>query len=118
MIIAIPLEENRESVCASFGRAPYFMLHNNETNTSEVKANPAASAEGGAGIKAAQFVLDAGAGAVITVRCGQNAADVFKTAGTKVYKALHTGANENLTALAEGKLEELTDFHPGFRGRA
>lgn len=118
MKIAIPIEENKEAVCVSFGRAPYFLIHDTDTKTSEIKVNPAAEAEGGAGLKAAQFVVDAGADALITVRCGQNAADVFMAAGVKIYKALSTYANENLKAMAEGKLGELTSFHAGFHGKS
>ena len=47
--------------------------------------NPAAEAQGGAGIQAAQFLVDQGADVLITVRCGQNAADIFGTAGMKIY---------------------------------
>ncbi len=118
MKIAIPVDENKEAVCVSFGRAPYFLIHDTETKTSKIETNPAAEAEGGAGLKAAQFVVDTGADALITVRCGQNAADVFKAAGTKIYKALNTYADENLKAMAEGKLDELTSFHAGFHGRS
>ena len=118
MKITIPVENNQETVCFSFGRSPYFLIHDTEINTNEFKANPAVNAEGGAGIKAAQFVLDTGAEALITMRCGQNAADVFKAAGMKIYKAISANAQENLKALSEGKLEELTSFHAGFHGRA
>jgi len=118
MKIAIPIDENKETVCVSFGRAPYFLIHDTETKTSKIKMNPAAEAEGGAGLKAAQFVVDVGADELITVRCGQNAADVFKAAGVKIYKTLSTYADENLKALFEGKLDELTSFHPGFHGKS
>lgn len=118
MKIAIPIDENKEAVCASFGRAPYFVIHDTETKASKIETNPAAEAEGGAGLKAAQFVVDTGADALITVRCGQNAADVFKAAGVKIYKALSTCADENLKVMAEGKLDELTSFHAGFHGKS
>lgn len=118
MKIAIPVDENKEVICVSFGRAPYFLIYDNKTETSEIKINPAAEAEGGAGLKAAQFVVDAGANVLITVRCGQNAADVFKAAEMKIFKALNGSVQENLTAMSEGKLSELTSFHAGFHGRA
>lgn len=118
MKIAIPVDENKEAVCVSFGRAPYFLIYDDKTETSEIKPNPAANAEGGAGLKAAQFVVDAGATVLITVRCGQNAADVFKAAETKIFKAQDGDAQKNLLAMLEGKLSELTSFHSGFHGRA
>ena len=118
MKIMIPVDDSRESVCVSFGRAPYFLIHNTETGTSELIENSAAEAQGGAGIKAAQLVVDKGADALVTIRCGQNAADVFKAADIAIYRADGTSAAENLKALSEGKLSELTSFHAGFHGKA
>lgn len=117
MKVLIPVDDSRENVCVSFGRAPYFLIHNTETGASELAGNPAAEAQGGAGIKAAQFVVDKGADALVTVRCGQNAADVFKAAGVAIYRADGPSAAENLGALSEGKLSVLTSFHAGFHGR-
>ena len=114
MKIAIPLNENKKDVCVSFGRAPYFLFA--ENGKEEILDNPAAQAEGGAGIKAAQFVVDQGADTLITVRCGENAAQVFQAAEIKIYQSQGTGAKENLQALQAGKLAELTHFHAGFQG--
>lgn len=117
MIIAIPVDEGKEAVCASFGRTPYFLIHCTENGQTDVLVNPAAKAQGGAGIQSAQFVVDAGANTLITVRCGQNAADVFKAANIKIYKATGGSVDDQLRALAEGKLVELTSFHAGFHGK-
>ena len=116
MIIAIPVNENdaKPSICASFGRAPWFVFHHTETGASQVLANPAANAEGGAGVKAAQFVVDHNANALITVRGGENAAEVLLAAEIQIYKAQGSGVRENLAALMEGKLERLQSFHAGF----
>lgn len=116
MRIAIPLEENKADVCVSFGRAPYFLFHDTETGVDDIKVNPAAQAQGGAGIKAAQFAVDEGANVIITVRCGQNAADVFKAAEIQIFKAEGSSASENLSAYQEDRLEQLTHFHAGFHG--
>ncbi len=116
MIVAIPTDEDRKTVCVSFGRAPYFLFHNFDTKESVAQANPAAQAQGGAGIQAAQFVVDRRADAVITVRCGQNSAEVLQAAGIAVYQAAGSAVDENLKALAEGKLAVLTHFHAGFHG--
>ena len=117
MKIAIPVDEGKENVCVSFGRAPWFLIHDTETGVSELMENPAAEAQGGAGIQSAQFVADSGAAALITVRCGQNAAEVFQAAGISIYQAEGASAAENLKALAEGRLQVLTHFHAGFHGR-
>jgi predicted Fe-Mo cluster-binding NifX family protein len=117
MIIAIPVEDTKQSVCVSFGRAPYFMLYNTELQTTVVTANPAAEAQGGAGPKAAQFVVDQEAAALITVRCGEKAAAVLQLAEVAMYKADGTDLQQNIRAFQEGKLDKLTQFHAGFQGQ-
>lgn len=118
MKVMIPVNDcqDQATMCASFGRAPYFLIYDTENKTEEFVKNLAADAQGGAGIKAAQFIVDSGAKAVLTVRCGQNAADVLKAADIKVYKTTSDKTDENLKAFAEGKLEEMTQFHAGFHG--
>ncbi len=114
MKIAIPLDENKKDVCVTFGRAPYFLFA--QDGKLEILENPAAQAQGGAGIKAAQFLVDQDAEVLLTVRCGQNANEVFQAAGLKVYQTQGTDALENVSAFMEGKLAELTHFHAGFQG--
>ncbi|MDD7388080.1 MAG: NifB/NifX family molybdenum-iron cluster-binding protein [Lachnospiraceae bacterium] len=118
MKIAIPLDENKQDVCIVLSRAPYFLFHedNEDTITENIAENPAAQAQGGAGIQAAQFLVDNGVNVLITVRCGQNAADVFKAADMKIYQSANKAAADDLTAWKEGKLSELTKFHGGFHG--
>ena len=82
MKIAMPLDENKMDVCVSFARAPYFLFCDGEKE--EIVENPAAQAQGGAGLQAAQFLIDHGAEVLITVRCGQNAADVFQAASLEI----------------------------------
>ena len=114
MKIAIPLDENKEEVCIVLARAPFFLFRENGADT--IVENPAASAQGGAGVQAAQFLVDNGVNALITVRCGENAAEVFHAAEMKIYKSVHKAAADDLSALEEGKLEELTQFHGGYHG--
>lgn len=117
MVIVLPVDEDKKSVCVSFGRAPYFMKYDTETEETEVIENPAAEAQGGAGIKAAQFVVDLGADVLITIRCGQNSADVFSESSMKIYKAEGSDAKENIAAFKASKLDILTHFHAGFHGK-
>lgn len=112
----IPLDEGKSSICAAFGRAPYFLLHDTETGKSDILDNPAAQAPGGAGIRAAQFVIDNGADTLITIRCGENAGAVFQKAGVHIYKAQGVSVKENLDALAANQLAPLAHFHAGFHG--
>lgn len=116
MIIAIPVDEKdiNSKVCVSYGRTPYFMSYNTETKVSEFFDNEAANASGGAGIKASQILVDKGVNAVLTIRCGQNAADVLNAAKVEIYKTNAETANANVKAFEKGELSVLTNIHPGF----
>lgn len=114
MRIAIPLDENKKDVCIVLARAPYFLFREDGKDT--IAENPAAQANGGAGVQVARFLTDNDVDVLITVRCGQNAAEVFKAADMKIYKSGNKAAADDLTALEEGKLAELTQFHGGFHG--
>lgn len=119
MKIAIPMNECRADaeVCVSFGRAPYFLFYNTESRDANFLENPAATAQGGAGIKAAQAIVDENAQALLTVRCGENAGEVFKAADIKVYKTTKVTGKENIEAFEKGELALMTHFHAGFHGR-
>jgi predicted Fe-Mo cluster-binding NifX family protein len=119
MKIAIPMNESRVDgeVCVSFGRAPYFLFYDTESKDAKFMENPAATAQGGAGIKAAQALVDENAQALLTVRCGENAAEVFKAAEIKVYKTTKVTAKENIEAFEKGELAFMTHFHAGFHGK-
>lgn len=114
MKIAIPLDENKEDVCIVLARAPFFLIRQNETDS--IVENPAAASQSGAGIQVAQFLVDNKIDVLITVRCGQNAADVFKAANMKIFKSANKKAKDDLVFFDEGKLNELTEFHGGFHG--
>lgn len=114
MRIAVPLDENKQDVCIVLARAPYFLFR--EDGKDIVVENPAAQAQSGAGIQAAQFLADSNADVLITVRCGENAAEVLKAAGMKIYKSVNKAAADDLAAWEAGKLDELTKFHGGFHG--
>lgn len=118
MKIAIPVEEKsiNANVCMSFGRTPYFLIFDTDTKEEKYVENKAATSQGGAGIKAAQTVIDEGAESVITPRLGQNAADVFGAGKTVLYKAESGSVKHNIELLKGHKLSALTEFHAGFHG--
>lgn len=116
MKIAIPLDEKTldSDVCVSFGRTPYFLIYDTDTKTHSFLDNSAIAAEGGAGIKAAQSIVDADVEAVITVRLGDNSANVLKAADLKLYKSVPASAKVNIEKFQKGELEVLTEIHAGF----
>ena len=71
---------------------------------------------GGAGMQAAQFLVDREVGVLITPRCGEKAAEVLGAAGMEIFKSANKAAADDLAAYGEGKLERLSHFHGGFQG--
>ena len=118
MKIAIPTDENQlnTQVCPSLARAPYFLIQNTQTNELSFVANTAADSQSGAGIKAAQLLVDLKVDVVLAPRCGQNAAEVFQAAKIEIYKIKHPAAQENLEAYHRSELMPMEEFHGGFHG--
>lgn len=116
MKVVLPIDENKKDICVSFARAPYFMTFDDTDNKTELIENIAASAQGGAGLAAAQALVDLQADVLITVRCGENAAKVLQAAGIEIYRSQVDDAQENIDLYKEKKLAKLTHFHAGFHG--
>ncbi len=116
MKIAVPVDQKTldSGVCASFGRAPYFLIYDSEKKESSFIDNSAATSAGGAGIRAAQIIIDSGADVLLALRLGDNAADVLKPAEIKIYKPTPVSAKENIDAFLAGNLSLLEDIHAGF----
>lgn len=117
MKIAIPVDEKEmaTNVCVSFGRTPYFLIYDTETNESIFLDNSeAAASTGGAGIKAAQMIVDNKVNALLTPRCGENAAQVLKPANIEIFKTTGTSAKDNINDFIDGKLPLLEEIHAGF----
>ena len=116
MKIAIPVEDNQTEICPSFGRTSMFLIYDTETKEKKYLDNSGIAMQGGAGIKAAQVIVDEKAEVLLAPRCGENAAKVLQTAGIKLYQSEGLSVDDNLQAFQQGALQELTDIHPGFHG--
>ncbi|MBM7562120.1 NifB/NifX family molybdenum-iron cluster-binding protein [Fusibacter tunisiensis] len=116
MKIAIPVEDKHYegNVCPSFARAPFFMVYDTETKEAEFHENSASTSPGGAGVKAAQIVIDYKVTTVLTPRMGKNSADVLVPAGIQLFKTEGTGIKNNIEAFEAGKLKTLGEIHEGF----
>ena len=119
MKIAIPVEKEEvlEKICISFGRTPFFLLYDTVTEEKIVLENPARNSPGGAGIKAAQFVLDNNIEILITPRCGENAAKVLLGDQVKIYKSQGESVKDNLDMFQKNELSILEEIHPGFHNK-
>jgi predicted Fe-Mo cluster-binding NifX family protein len=118
MKIAIPVNDQHldSTVCLSFGRAPYFLVYDTESMESTFLKNEAATSQGGAGIKAAQTIVDSKVNVLLTPRCGENAAEVIKAAEINIYKTIDKSLIENIEAFSAGELSLLDEIHAGFHG--
>ena len=114
MKIAIPVNEDKITVCISFGRAPLFLLVDEQSGKREYLDNQAAASQGGAGIKAAQILVTHGAQVLLTPRCGEDAAKVFEASGIALFKTSGDSVEDNLAAYMAGGLAKLQEVHPGF----
>ena len=89
-----------------FGRCRYFVIVDSETKEFEVLDNQGAMTSGGAGIQAAQMVVNAGVNSVITGNLGPNAADTLAAAGLKTYLGALGTVREALQQYKSGQLQE------------
>lgn len=67
-----------------FGRAPWLVLFDVDTEEWQAFANPGSSQSGGAGIAASQFAVDKQASVAISGDFGPNAANVLRAANIEM----------------------------------
>ena len=86
-----------------FGRARYFLLVDSETL--EVDAIENVPSAHGAGVQAAQTMVDKAVGAVLTGNVGPNAFQGLSAAGIQIYIGAKGTARDALAAYEAGSLE-------------
>ncbi len=99
-----------------FGRAESFLLVDTETMTFTVLDNQARAASGGAGIAAAQAVLDHKVQALVTGHLGPNAMAVLKDADIELYHGITGSVRKNVEAFKQGSLIKITSSGPAHAG--
>jgi len=110
MQIAITIEENKgldSKTSSIFGRCEYFMFIDPETEEFTIEENPAKNARGGAGIQAAQMIVDHAISTVISGHLGPKAHAVLFNAGVAAYQFQGKNAREALKAYREKTLTSL-----------
>jgi predicted Fe-Mo cluster-binding NifX family protein len=107
-----------------FGRGANFIFVDAETGEWEGHPNAAVNAGGGAGIQAAQFVVEHGAQAVVSGNFGPNAFATLKAAGLRMFIAREGTVQELVDRFKAGELQEVDVAtrvvglrHSGRRGR-
>ncbi|HEY41071.1 MAG TPA: dinitrogenase iron-molybdenum cofactor biosynthesis protein, partial [Dehalococcoidia bacterium] len=92
-----------DEVDPRFGRCQYFIIADPETMAFEAMDNSSAMAAGGAGIAAAQTIVDKGVKAVLTGNCGPNAYEVLSAAGTEVITGVSGKVKDAIEGYQTGK---------------
>ena len=107
MKVAIPSagEDLSASVDQRFGRCSSFLIVDTETMEFRAVPNLAAAQAGGAGIAAAQQIIDEGAEVVLAGEVGPNAFDVMSQAGIRVYARITGTVRDAVEMLKSGALE-------------
>jgi len=103
-----------------FGRCPTYLFVVPETMEFEAVPNPAMNQGGGAGIQAAQFVVNQGAEAVLSGNLGPNAFDVLQAASVPGFLVSEGTVRQAVEAYKAGQLQPMggpnVGAHAGMRG--
>lgn len=86
MLIAITSQKEEQSsqVEKRFGRAPWFITFNTDTKEYQSFQNPGTNQSSGAGVSAAQFIIDKKINIIISGDFGPNASRAFQAAKTEM----------------------------------
>ena len=90
-----------------FGRCQTYVFVETESMEVESVENPAIDSPSGAGIEAAQFVVEQGVETVVTGNVGPNAFSVLEASGVPVYVLKGGSVGEVVEAFKEGQLAEV-----------
>ena len=106
MKVAVSSVENHLDALVDprFGRAAYFLIVETDSLNYEMVPNPNVNAMGGAGVQSAQLVINKGAKAVLTGKCGPNAFHVFDSAGIKIYEGVEGTVRNVVKALQDNQI--------------
>jgi predicted Fe-Mo cluster-binding NifX family protein len=99
-----------------FGRCEYFQIYDTQNEEVKIIENKAQSASGGAGIAAAQQLIDEKVDIIITGNLGPNAFKVIGKAGVKPYKCERMSICSAVEKYNKGDLLELTQAGPAHHG--
>ena len=102
--------KDRSSLMDSrFGRCAFFALFDIEGQKWEFMPNPGALEKSGAGIKAAQFLVEQNVDAVLTGEVGPKALNVIQSAGIKAYSIPEVTVDEAFNLYQQGEFIPVSD---------
>ncbi len=102
---------------SSFGRAPWFLIVDTNSDNVEPVENSSVTVSQGAGIAAAQTIADKQVQALLTGRVGPKAQAALSAAGIKIYEGLaQTTVQQALEQFRQGQFKE--SYADGATGNA
>lgn len=111
-------KEKTDQLSPRFGRCPYFLIFDEEKEDWQVLENASAQARRGAGVAAAQRIIEAGCRAVVSGNMGPRAHSALSAGEVKIYLGdSNKTVWQNLQSFQDGELEELEQVRGGRRGR-
>ncbi len=118
MKICVSSTGKLESVQADFrfGRCPYFAIYDTEKDRYSFLENAGVTSSQGAGIAAAQQVIDEKVDAVITGNMGPNAMKLLNAANIKIYEIKSESVKEAIALFKEEKLNSIDAPAPSHFG--
>ena len=103
-----------------FGRCQNFIFVDSDSLDFDVKSNVSMNTMGGAGIQAAQTIVDNGVEVVLTGNMGPNAFQTLNAAGIKIYTGVTGQVRTAIEKYKNGELPETTgpnvNSHAGMGG--
>jgi predicted Fe-Mo cluster-binding NifX family protein len=118
MKIAISSTEKGKDALADkrFGRCPYFVIFDTETKEIKSLENKGVMASEGAGVAAAQQILDEKVSAVITGYVGPNAMQILNAEEIKIYQGHGISIEEEIKLFQEEELKAINKPGPAHFG--
>ncbi|MBD3366988.1 MAG: diguanylate cyclase [Candidatus Eisenbacteria bacterium] len=110
MKVCIPIEGGKDlsaRVCAHFGAAPAYLIHDTDSGTSTLVEGTEGEHEHG-GCRPLDNLQVGTLDAMIVGGIGPRAVAKLGEAGVRVYRASGATAKENVDALGRGELHEVT----------
>jgi predicted Fe-Mo cluster-binding NifX family protein len=89
-----------------FGRCPYYIIYDTESEDYKHVDNKSVQAAGGAGIQAAQMISDMGVESMITGNIGPNAFRVLSAASIKIYSGATGSISDALEKFKKGEYKQ------------
>lgn len=99
-----------------FGRCEFFAICETDDGSYRFIRNNAQDAGGGAGIDAAQQLIDENVEVVLTGSLGPNAYRVIESAGIRAYRVGSVALEEAVNLLSGAKLEAILEAGPAHVG--